>query len=76
MPIWVPGYTVNGASTAGQFGSPFSLALHLVPHQVGDAIRVCRWTFSAEAPSGLIDTPQAMAGINVVVAGTDESAWR
>ena len=76
VPIWVLGSTVNGASIAGQLGLPFSLASHFAPDQIDDAIRVYRDSFSTEAPTARIGKPQVMAGINVVVADTDEEAQR
>lgn len=76
VPIWVLGSTVNGASIAGRLGLPFSLASHFAPDQIDDAIRVYRETFSTEAPTARIEKPQVMAGINVVVADTDEAAQR
>lgn len=76
VPIWVLGSTVNGASIAGQLGLPFSLASHFAPDQIDDALRVYRETFSTEAPTAQIDKPQVMAGINVIVADTDEAAQR
>lgn len=74
VPIWVLGSTVNGASIAGQLGLPFSLASHFAPDQIDEAIRVYRESFTTEAPTAQIDKPYVMAGINVVVADTDEEA--
>ena len=76
VPIWVLGSTVNGASIAGQLGLPFSLASHFAPDQIDDALRVYRETFSTEAPTARLEKPQVMAGINVMVADTDEEARR
>lgn len=76
VPIWVLGSTVNGASIAGQLGLPFSLASHFAPDQIDDALRVYRETFSTSAPTARIDKPFVMAGINVMVADTDEEARR
>ena len=76
VPIWVLGSTVNGASIAGQLGLPFSLASHFAPDQIDDALRVYRETFSTEAPTARLEKPQVMAGINVMVADTDEEAQR
>ncbi|MBV1781037.1 LLM class flavin-dependent oxidoreductase [Paeniglutamicibacter sp. ABSL32-1] len=76
VPIWVLGSTVNGASIAGQLGLPFSIASHFAPDQVDDAIRVYRESFSTEAPTAQIDRPYVMAGINVLVADTDDEAER
>ncbi|MFI7583443.1 LLM class flavin-dependent oxidoreductase [Kocuria sp. M1N1S27] len=76
VPIWVLGSTVNGASIAGQLGLPFSLASHFAPDQLDEALRVYRDAFTAEAPTAQIDEPYVMAGINVMVADTNEQAAR
>lgn len=76
VPIWVLGSTVNGASIAGQLGLPFSIASHFAPDQVEQAIQVYRETFTPDAPTAQIDKPYVMAGINVMVADTDEEAAR
>ncbi|MGO1523439.1 MAG: LLM class flavin-dependent oxidoreductase [Nesterenkonia sp.] len=74
VPIWVLGSTVNGAAIAGQLGLPFSLASHFAPDQIDDAVRVYRESFTTESPTAQIDEPYVMAGINVLVADTDEEA--
>ncbi|AOP52180.1 MULTISPECIES: LLM class flavin-dependent oxidoreductase [Brevibacterium] len=76
VPIWVLGSTTNGAAIAGQLGLPFSLASHFAPDQIDAAIRVYRESFTTEAPTAQIDKPYVMAGINVLVAETDEEAER
>ena len=76
VPIWVLGSTMNGASIAGQLGLPFSIASHFAPDQIDAAIKVYRDSFTAEAPTAQIDKPYVMAGINVLVAETDEEAQR
>lgn len=76
VPIWVLGSTVNGASIAGQLGLPFSVASHFAPDQLDQAIQVYKEAFSTEAPTAQIEEPYVMAGINVLVADTDEEAER
>lgn len=76
IPIWVLGSSVNGASIAGQLGLPFSVASHFSPDQTDEVIRTYRETFTTEAPTAQIDKPYVMAGINVMVADTDEEAAR
>lgn len=76
VPIWVLGSTVNGASIAGQLGLPFSVASHFAPDQLDQAIQVYRDSFTADAPTAQIDKPYVMAGINVMVADTDQTAQR
>lgn len=76
VPIWVLGSSVNGASIAGQLGLPFSVASHFAPDEAELVIQTYRETFSTEAPTTRIDKPYVMAGINVMVADTDEEAAR
>ncbi|WP_019157827.1 LLM class flavin-dependent oxidoreductase [Brevibacterium senegalense] len=76
VPIWVLGSTVNGAAIAGQLGLPFSVASHFAPDQLDEAIRVYRESFTTESPTAQIEEPRVMAGINVMVADTDEAAAR
>ncbi|WP_106495380.1 LLM class flavin-dependent oxidoreductase [Lentibacillus sp. Marseille-P4043] len=74
VPMWVLGSSVNGASIAGQLGLPFSLATHFSPDDFEKKLDLYRSSFNSTAPTSLIDKPYAMAGINVVVAPTDEEA--
>lgn len=76
VPIWVLGSTTDGASIAGQLGLPFSFASHFAPAQLHHALEVYRDSFDPSAPTAQLDEPYAMAGINVVVAPTDEEAQR
>ncbi|WP_167138876.1 LLM class flavin-dependent oxidoreductase [Diaminobutyricimonas sp. TR449] len=76
VPIWVLGSTVNGASIAGQLGLPFSIASHFAPDQVEQAIQVYRDAFRTDTPTAQIEEPYVMAGINVMVADTDDEAER
>jgi len=76
VPIWVLGSTVNGAAIAAQLGLPFAVASHFAPDQLDAALRTYREMFSTEAPTAQIDRPRVMAGINVMVADTDEEARR
>lgn len=76
VPIWMLGSTVNGASIAGQLGLPFSLASHFAPDQIDDAIKVYKEAFSTKMPTAQIDKPYVMAGINIMVADTEEEAER
>ena len=76
IPIWVLGSTVNGASIAGQLGLPFSIATHFTPDNYREKIDLYRSAFKSTAPTAQIKEPYVMAGINVVVAPTDEEAQR
>lgn len=76
VPIWVLGSTVSGASIAGQLGLPFAIASHFAPEQLDQAISVYRDSFSTESPTARLEEPYVMAGINVLVAESDEQAQR
>ena len=76
VPIWVLGSSVNGASIAGQLGLPFSVASHFTPGNYREKIDLYRSAFKSTAPTAQIKAPYVMAGINVVVAPTDEEAQR
>ncbi len=74
VPMWVLGSSVNGASIAGQLGLPFSLASHFLSDDLREIIDVYRSSFSTDAPTARIEKPYLMAGINVLVAPTDQEA--
>lgn len=76
VPIWVLGSSMNGASIAGQLGLPYSIASHFTPSNYKEKIDLYRSAFKTTAPTAQIEEPYAMAGINVVVAPTDEEAER
>lgn len=76
VPIWVLGSSMNGASIAGQLGLPFSVASHFTPDNYREKIDLYRSTFKSTAPTAQIEEPYVMAGINVLVAPTDEEAQR
>ncbi|ALX48592.1 LLM class flavin-dependent oxidoreductase [Lentibacillus amyloliquefaciens] len=74
VPMWVLGSSMNGASIAGQLGLPFSIASHFTPDNYREKIDLYRSTFKSTAPTAQIEEPYVMAGINVLVAPTDEEA--
>lgn len=76
VPMWVLGSSVNGASISGQLGLPFSLATHFMPDDFEKKLEIYHESFSSSAPTAVIDKPYTMAGVNVVVAPTDEEAER
>lgn len=74
VPLWVLGSSTGGASIAGQLGLPLALASHFAPAQLTEAIAVYREQFDPAAPTASIDTPYVMAGVNVMVADTEDEA--
>jgi luciferase family oxidoreductase group 1 len=73
VPLWILGSSTFGAQLAAMLGLPYAFASHFAPDQLMDALSVYRQTFR---PSAQLDRPYAMAGINVVVADTDDEARR
>ena len=67
---------MNGASIAGQLGVPFSVATHFAPDNYREKIDLYRSAFKSTGPTAQIEEPYVMAGINVLVAPTDEEAER
>lgn len=76
IPIWVLGSSMNGASIAAQLGLPYSIATHFAADNYREKIDLYRSNFKTTAPTAQIEEPYVMAGINVLVAPTDEEAER
>ncbi len=73
VPLWILGSSVFGAALAAELGLPYAFASHFAPEQLMQALQVYRGRFR---PSGQLDRPYAMVGVNVVAADTDEEARR
>ncbi|MFL6280907.1 MAG: LLM class flavin-dependent oxidoreductase [Vicinamibacterales bacterium] len=71
IPIWILGSSLFGAQVAAMMGFPFAFASHFAAAQMMPAITLYRERFQ---PSGLIEKPQVMLGVNVVAADTDDEA--
>lgn len=71
VPLWILGSSLFGAHLAGMLGLPYAFASHFAPTELLQALAVYREKFE---PSAQLQRPHAMAGINVVVADTDEEA--
>ncbi|MEO8313767.1 MAG: LLM class flavin-dependent oxidoreductase [Pseudomonadota bacterium] len=71
VPLWILGSSLFGAQLAAKFGLPYAFASHFAPAALNDALRVYRENFQ---PSAQLQNPYAMAGVNVIVADTDEEA--
>ncbi|MBT2690108.1 LLM class flavin-dependent oxidoreductase [Bacillus sp. ISL-47] len=71
IPIWLLGSSGYSAQLAGQLGLPFAFASHFSPDNTLPALDLYRRSFR---PSGVLDKPYAMVGVNVVAADTDEKA--
>lgn len=71
VPLWILGSSLFGAQLAAALGLPYAFASHFAPDALEHALQIYRNRFR---PSGQLDKPYAMVGINVVAADTDEQA--
>ena len=71
IPIWILGSSLFGAQVAAMMGLPFAFASHFAPALMTQAIAIYRDRFQ---PSGVLDRPRVMLGVNVVAADTDDDA--
>jgi luciferase family oxidoreductase group 1 len=73
VPLWILGSSLFGAELAAELGLPYAFASHFAPAALLPAIATYRRHFK---PSAQLDRPYVMAGVNVVVAETDDEAQR
>ena len=73
VPVWILGSSLYGAQLAAMLGLPYAFASHFAPAELDRALAIYRERFQ---PSGRLEKPYAMAGLNVVVADTDAEARR
>ena len=74
VPLWMLGSSTGGAQVAAALGLPFSFASHFAPDQIREAFLVYRDRFNPDAETAQVDRPTTMAGVNVLVAPTQEEA--
>lgn len=73
VPLWILGSSNFGAVLAAELGLPYSFASHFAPDYLLPALALYRSRFK---PSGQLDRPYAMVGVNIVAAETDAEARR
>ena len=71
VPIYILGSSLFGAQLAAMLGLPYACASHFAPQGLRDAVQIYRERF---APSEQLAEPHVIAGVNVIVAETDEAA--
>ena len=71
VPLWILGSSLFGAQLAAQLGLPYAFASHFAPAALHAAFKVYHERFE---PSAQLSKPYAMAGVNAIVAPTDEEA--
>ena len=73
MPLWILGSSNFGAMLAAELGLPYAFASHFAPELLIPALQIYRSHFK---PSGQLDRPYAMVGVNIVAAASDDEARR
>lgn len=74
VPLWMLGSSLGGASVAAYLGLPFAFASHFAPQALSAALAHYREHFSASAPTAQVKAPYVVAGVNVLVAPSQEEA--
>lgn len=73
VPIYILGSSTDSAHLAAKKGLPYAFASHFATTHLWDAIEIYRKEFK---PSNDLQRPYVMAGVNIIVADTDEEAQR
>jgi luciferase family oxidoreductase group 1 len=71
VPLYILGSSLFGASLAAALGLPYAFASHFAPAALEDALALYRREFR---PSGQLERPYAIAGVNVIAADTESAA--
>jgi luciferase family oxidoreductase group 1 len=73
VPLYVLGSSLFGARLAARLGLPFGFASHFAPSSLREAVALYRTTFQ---PSEQCSAPRVLAGVNALVAHSDDDAQR
>jgi luciferase family oxidoreductase group 1 len=71
VPLYILGSSLFGATLAAALGLPYSFASHFAPNALQSAVAVYRREFQ---PSEQLDRPYVIAGVNAIVAESEEDA--
>jgi luciferase family oxidoreductase group 1 len=71
VPLYILGSSLFGAKLAAALGLPYAFASHFAPAALEAALAVYRREFR---PSGQLEQPYAIAGVNVIAADTESAA--
>jgi len=71
VPLYILGSSLFGAQLAATFGLPYAFASHFAPSALLDAVALYRREFQ---PSAQLSEPHVIAGVNVLVADSDDDA--
>ncbi len=73
VPIYILGSSTDSAHLASKKGLPYVFASHFAPTHLFSALNIYHNQFE---PSAVLERPYTIAGLNVIVADTDEEAER
>ena len=73
VPIYLLGSSTDSAHLAAKKGLPYAFASHFATTHLFEALKIYRKEFQ---PSNDLEKPYVMAGVNIIVADTDEEAQR
>src|SRR5690554_1732055 len=73
VPIYILGSSTDSAHLAAKKGLPYAFASHFATAHLWNAIDIYRKEFQ---PSKSLNKPYVMAGVNIIIADTDEDAQR
>lgn len=73
VPIYILGSSTDSAHLAAKKGLPYAFASHFATTHLWDAITIYRNEFQR---SEILEKPYVMAGVNIIIADTDEEAER
>ena len=73
VPLYILGSSTDSAHLAAKKGLPYAFASHFATAQLMKAFEIYHTEFT---PSSALDQPYTLAGVNIIVADTDEEAER
>lgn len=71
VPLYILGSSTDSAHLAAKKGLPYAFASHFASTHLFEALRIYREEFQ---PSEFLQQPYTMAGVNIVIADSDEEA--
>tara|TARA_R110000765_G_scaffold4496_2_gene14112 strand:+ start:69 stop:1082 length:1014 start_codon:yes stop_codon:yes gene_type:complete len=73
VPIYILGSSTDSAHLAAKKGLPYAFASHFATTHLMNALKIYHQEFQ---PSEVLEKPYTLAGVNIIVADTDEDAER
>lgn len=73
VPIYILGSSTDSAHLAAKKGLPYAFASHFATTYLWNALDIYRKEFK---PSNVLQKPYVIAGVNIIIADTDEEAQR